>query len=656
MRNINKIIMKQLWLLLLSFLLMMKGEAQILKKIVTRIKDDAAWRVSNKIDNEIRKGVDSIFEMPKKNKVKKNGNNTTASVDEIDKNNTAGQQSKNKNAADNNTIAASAEKEMKPTDGFITLALSANTVFTGGTILINGESVKYKNLNQVEITVSGSSTKDVKSILLAADGKYKTAWIAADKPGEYTVTVMSSDKKAQQSAKITVYTLPDLGSWCDKNIAEINKAFDKLKNSAGKVADGISPKDKAELEKKLADVKDKVDNVLKLYKDLNKAGKETAQLAKSGKRLPHGLAGNLSALNDNLADQSEQIKALEKIADHEPLDNTVCEYIVILNEACAAFQTVTNLWSRSIFTILANIATDKAAPAVAGAINDAGVGIEAPNDFPIKEITKIYATSKVDAESLSTKLGKAGIAADLAQFALDVLLKIYCGVYKGNFKHDYNIEFRNNAGENWWTYGVEMKAVLFLRYPKDKNNGGVIKMKGNLEGNAIKFNFWQDIAKENDFHAVSKGKIVVVPIKTFTPLAVSVATSERDILGFGAIARGLATPAYFNIPIDAEYDVDAKKIKIFVNDALIDFSNLVANQFVFLMVGQDLIPYPKKMDFPIHKAKTTINGIFISFKEFDVEKDSKGNESFKGKGTRHIGDKTSIRETNLNFTLTAKKE
>ncbi len=181
-------------------------------------------------------------------------------------------------------------------------------------------------------------------------------------------------------------------------------------------------------------------------------------------------------------------------------------------------------------------------------------------------------------------------------------------------------------------------------------------MKGNLEGNATKFTFFQDLAKENDFHAVSKGKIEVVPIKTFIPLTVSVATSERDIMNFGAIARGLATPAYFNIPIDAEYNVDAKKIKIFVNNAIVDFSDRVANLFVFYMVGQDLIPYPKKMDFPIHKAKTTINGIFISFKEFDVEKDSKGNESFKGKGTRHIGDKTSIRETNLNFTLSAKKE
>lgn len=204
--------MKQAFVLLLSFLLVTKGGSQILKKIGNRIKDDAALRLTNKIDNEIRKGVDSIFEMPKKNKDKKNANISKASSEEIDKNNAGNDQQKNINTADNNTMAASDEKEMKPTDGFITLTLSANTIFIGGTISINGESVKYKHLNQVEITVSGTSANYKKNIPLADDGKYRTAWIAADKAGEYTVTVKSSDKKARQSAKLIVYTLPDLGN------------------------------------------------------------------------------------------------------------------------------------------------------------------------------------------------------------------------------------------------------------------------------------------------------------------------------------------------------------------------------------------------------------------------------------------------------------
>jgi hypothetical protein len=48
--------------------------------------------------------------------------------------------------------------------------------------------------------------------------------------------------------------------------------------------------------------------------------------------------------------------------------------------------------------------------------------------------------------------------------------------------------------------------------------------------------------------------------------------------------------------------------------------------------------------------------VIRSNNEFSVDKDSKGNLSFTGKGNKHIGDKTTTRETELNFTITAKKE
>ena len=650
--------MKQVLLLLLSFLLVTKGGAQILKKIANRIKDDAAWRVSNKIDNEIRKGVDSIFEMPKKMKGK---NTAKASTEEIDKNNTADKQPKNENAAGDNTMAAPIEKEMKPTDGFITLSLSANKAYTGFGIIIgiriSGESVKYKNFNKVQVVVTGPSTNDVRQLQMDADGKFFTDWNPTDITGDFTVTATSSDNKVSQSENFTVETfdLPDYDQWPKENIKETKKALDNLEEAVDNVESGISSKDKATLEQKMDELREKTAEVLDFFKELNIAGKEISKLAKSGKKMPPSLAGNLSALNQHLNEQASQMKKISEVANHKPADNTICEYLVMVNEASAAFSAVTSVWFKGALTILGNIVLYKDAPNTREAMNKHNIPISSNQMFMAKETGKIFVKAKLKAEYLTKKLDKADIANDLIQYASTVLLKTYCGIYKGVFTHSYTIEFRNNNGENWWTYGAEMRATFSLRYPK-KNTGDIIKMKGNLEGNATKFTFFQDLAKENDFHAVSKGKIEVVPIKTFIPLTVSVATSERDIMNFGAIARGLATPAYFNIPIDAEYNVDAKKIKIFVNNAIVDFSDRVANLFVFYMVGQDLIPYPKKMDFPIHKAKTTINGIFISFKEFDVEKDSKGNESFKGKGTRHIGDKTSIRETNLNFTLSAKKE
>jgi hypothetical protein len=42
---------------------------------------------------------------------------------------------------------------------------------------------------------------------------------------------------------------------------------------------------------------------------------------------------------------------------------------------------------------------------------------------------------------------------------------------------------------------------------------------------------------------------------------------------------------------------------------MVDFMPWVANQFVFILYGGDLIPWIKKMTFPIHPARMTINGV-----------------------------------------------
>ena len=653
--------MKKYSLVLLFFFTATICSAQLFKKLGDKIKNEAEWRAQHKVGQKVDQSIDSLFSIPKKvknkNKSKTGSTDNTGTEKQNNTNNSNTKPGSNNNSP-NGSLNASANEadDMIPKDGFISLKLSADRVFAGGSITMTGESVNYKKFNQVEITVSGPSANDVKSIPLAADGKYIADWNASDKAGEYIVTAKSSDKKAQQSAHFTVYTLPQMSNWADDNIAATNKAYEKLEAAVAKVEGSISPKNKGELDKKMGELKDNVDDVLKLFKDLNTAGKETGNLVKSAKSFPPNLSGNLSDLNNNLADHARQMKTFERMTEHEPQDNTICEYLVMVNEACAAFSTFTNFYSKSISTILLNITLDKGVPKAVDIVNSNGMQIVAPNDFIPKEIAKIYSTSKFDAQSLTKKMGKAGIAGDLIQYASDVLLKTYCGVFGGNFTHDYSIDHRNKKGEIWWSYGFGLKATLTLRYPKKDISPTVIKMKGNLEGNATNFSFFEDVEKEESFHEGSKGKIEVIPIKTFIPYSVSFATSERDIMGFGAIARGLATPAYFNIPIDAEYDVDADKIKFFINPAIIDFTDLIANQFVFLLVGGDLLPYIKKMNFPISKARLTINSVVKDHNEFAVEKDAKGNLSFSGKGHKHIGSPADEREHDLNFSISAKKQ
>jgi hypothetical protein len=644
--------MKRITILLLSLFVVASCHSQLIKRIGQRAKENAEWKLQQKVNQKVDQGFDSLT-APKKKKGAKE-----STPDQPKENTTTDPKNNNsaKPPAMSGKAAPAEEEEMGTKEGYVTLKLSADNIFTGGSVLISGESILYKNFKQVEIKVSGPSPTDTRNISLTSSGKFNAEWVASEKTGDYTVTVTSSDKKATASATFSVAEIDIIfaDDWPEENTKATKAAYDKLDEAVDQVETEIGSKDKAELDKKMAEVKEKVDEVLKLFKSLNTAGKEISKLARSGKRMSPNLAGNLSALNDNLTEHARQMKTFERVTDHKPQDNTVCEHLVMVSEACAAFSTFTNLWATSVKGIIKNIVLDKGVPKVVEVINKGRAPSAA--EFGAKETSKIFATALGDAESLTTKLGTAGFTGDIVQFASDVLLKRYCGVYKGELKHDYTVIFRNGNGETWWKYGVEVQATFTLRYPKDKNTGKVIKMKGNIEGNGTKFTFFQNVQVEDEFKKGTKEQIEVVPLKTITPIAVPVATSQNDALGFGAVARGAFTPAYFNLPVDAEYNTDDDKIKLFLNIPIIDFSPAVTNQFIFLLVGGDLLPYFKRMNFPIHKIFRTLGSVMAKQNEFAVDKDSKGNPSFIGKVNKHLGGKADKMEHDLNYTVTAKKE
>lgn len=650
--------MKVLFLSVLFFLLVNNSDAQFLKKLGENIKRDSEWRIRNKVDNKVSQGLDSVIALPKKIKDKKKQKNKPAENPAAQSNNNDSS-SKNKiqNPPGDIKASVSDENDMMPKDGYITLSLSDNTAYTGFGVMIglriSGESIKYKNYNQVQVVVTGPSTNDVRQVAMNSDGKFFTDWNPTDKTGEFTVTATSSDKKTKQSATFKVETLdaPDYDKWPAENISETKKALDKLEETVDMAGDGISPNDKKELDKKMDELKEKVNDVFLLFKDLGKANKELMQLAKKEKKLPPGLADQLVQINRTLADQASQMKKINESAVHKPQDNTICEHLVMVNEACAALATFTAPVARVLKTALGGIASYATG---SKPIDKENTTNKYYFFFPGK-IYSIYAAAKKDADGISTKLTRVGFAADLAQFAGDVLLQKYCGIFKGEIKHDYTINFRNESGISWWKYGAEMQGALVLRYPKEVNKGKIIKLKGSIEGNATKFTFYENAEANDDFQEGTHGKIEVVELRVIKPATIPFVSSLNDLGGFGAVARGL-TPASFYITIDAEYDVDANKIKIFFNNALMDFTSAVNNQLIFLEVGADLFPYIKKMTFPIAKVFATFGSVIRSNNEFIVDKDSKGNLSFTGKANKHIGDKSTVRETDLNFTISAKKE
>jgi len=131
------------------------------------------------------------------------------------------------------------------------------------------------------------------------------------------------------------------------------------------------------------------------------------------------------------------------------------------------------------------------------------------------------------------------------------------------------------------------------------------------------------------------------------------ATSQKDDLGFGAAARALVTPSYFNIPVDAEYDTDAETVKLFINQAIIDFTPLVKYTYGYIAIAAG-IPLITKVDFPINKARLTLNAVVSQQNELKVSRNPANNLIIQGEGSRHIGNSSSSIEHLINYSLTAK--
>jgi hypothetical protein len=599
-------------------------------QLFKRLKDEAKWKLEQKakekmnqtIDKTVDKAVDSIGSKKKKSKFKKTETNTNE---------------------ENNLNDAGVKKDIKHPqnndESFIELRASSPIAFTGGVLTLSGRSISYKDFKNIKIKITGiENYEQEKSITLDIEGSYTCLWYVPGLEGEYTITATSSDNKSTAVKIITVYETPDLENMADENINETKKILKKVEERVNKVNPMISSQQANELDEKLKLLKNKVNAAIKLFQSINTANKNLAAMIGKGKPIPKNLSGNLSQMNDILYQQAEDLKNQQEFLNHQPFDNTICEYLVMISEACAAFSTFSALWEKTLGAVIQNIVLDKAPPMVVGAVNTiAGKPIPEPADFLPKEAAKLYVTAKVDMASLKTIKGKAGMAGDLISFVTDVLLKMFCGTYTGEMTQTFHFDYKNK-GTSWWKYGGELKATLNLRYPKSGNTGRIIKMKGSLEGNATRFSFWANpkeaVAEELKTAYNSTQVITIADIKAPVIPFASAQADKAAGFGFGAVARTAATPASFYIPIDAEYNLDTKQIKIFINDAIWDFSLFTKNRKVFVVIAA--LPLFKVQDFPIEKAQKLLHGSLKEKNWFTVTGEDSGKPQFEGAIKRKV--------------------
>jgi hypothetical protein len=614
-------------------------KAQILSRLKDAAKNKIEQKAESKVANATDKAIDKVEQEIKKPKASKSSNSKTPESKPA--NNFEAKPTNNKNEADENSS--------------IEIKASANEIFITGKITLTGRSIKYQGYEKVQLKVSGPKNyQEAYEVIMRSDGTFSAIWTAPIETGKYAIKASSADKKSDTTLTIEVTMLDELDAMADENIEETKKAKAVIESRVAAVKSSLTSGQSSELETKKKKAIDNLDKMLKMFGSINGANKQLSNAISKGKFLPPNLSDNLSLLNDNLKQQATDMKkANEEFQNHKATDNTICEYLVMINEACALFSTTVGFASKSITTILKNIVLDKG-PGVAVDAGTAKIGMAPPTGADIfpKELGKLYITSKIDAESLTGSMGMASFAGDMMSYVSDILLKMYCGLYSGEMTQNFEFTYRNSFGDVWWKYGGTLKAAVNLRYPKSNVGGGVIKMKGNLEGNAIKFTFFADpkeaVAEEMKSAYNYTKLITLADIK---PPAVPFGSAIVDKAGFGAVARSGATPASFYIPIDAEYDVQSGQIKLFINEALLDFTPLIKNKKVYILMGP--LPLFRWTDFPIEKAQRIIRGSLKDKNMFTVTGTNTGTPQFNGTINRKVENKDYT--ISLSITMNVKK-
>ena len=343
-------------------------QAQFIKNILNSAKQTAQNKADEKVNNATNKALDKVDSLGKKKSTNNNNSTTTSttktsSPDTIPVTKNSQQQS---TASSTNSTSSSQNNEYNSNESFINLKLSSDRIIAGGAVQITGSSIKYQNFKSVMITITteDGTGKESRTLPLDTGGAYSTIW-QLNSEGDYIVTAKSSDGKNSVSKKLGVFKPDDIDSVIKPLKDVTTKAADKLKTDIDEVKTTLTTADANALQKKMDDFSDKKDKLLKQLDDVAAAGKGLTDVEKKYGGLPSSVLSNISDMTNTISEQTNQVEQAIEATEHKAYDNSVCEYLVMVSEACAAFSTFTNFEGK--FTkILTNIAGDKAGRAVAG--------------------------------------------------------------------------------------------------------------------------------------------------------------------------------------------------------------------------------------------------------------------------------------------------
>ncbi len=187
------------------------------------------------------------------------------------------------------------------------------------------------------------------------------------------------------------------------------------------------------------------------------------------------------------------------------------------------------------------------------------------------------------------QLGVQKMAVDLSAYVASRVMEAYCQQFRGPVSGTMRADLLAADGTTWWSYSLEIKGELVLRYPKDAK-GDTIALTGDIIGNGTRFRSADnavarlfpglgastitaytertepmglaDVQVLSDSPVLAKSSLGGRPLPSFNPL---LSVIEKG----GQVTKMLFTPAFFKIPVLG--DLRADRLRVTLQEAVQDF-------------------------------------------------------------------------------------
>lgn len=527
--------------------------------------------------------------------------------------------------------------QTKTPGAFVEVSATPSVALIGQPVVIAGETGYHEKTKTATIAIrheSGTPSATLKAPV-TPQGKFSITFTDTKKAGKYTVDVTSPDGKGKGAAAFKVAPIGGLAEEVEQAFLQLEDRGVRLLQVAREIAVALpSSKERDDVINKILEIENKERTInlppVLILGELKKI-QEQQNVVNLDEIKIFGELQEWIEEADETTDEIDRSGILKRSKDN------VCETINTAIEGCKFAAFAFNVGKNGLDT-LRKCMLDKGIPSIVNsAVGEGGLSLS------ISSGVKAGAAQMEGDFGVLTSI--PGLVLDVVEFFTKELFNRYCVTYRGPFKAKMTMVW-NEGSKPWMKYTVFLEGRISFRFQKQNAPGQPIPMTGEVEGNAVKHEFWENV-------------FVVEPLPpTITLLArewlapPSFPVAVESPVDIGAIAN-MSTPASFNVPFGAQMDGD--RITLAFKPARSDFSDVMAHR-TLIVVFTGLMPDFTVFKVPIQPAFWILTKGFGDTFNVDVQKDATGNRFVAKTFTAHreTSDKGVVVDWQISFDTSKK--